>query len=47
MTKQQHKAIIEEEMVYNPEGFTDNSTMKPIQSVTMKKTCSRKSIRQF
>ena len=45
--QQQYKAIIEEEMVYTPVVFTDNSPMSPSQYMTMKNTSTRKSLRQF
>ena len=45
---QQHlKDIIEATMVSTPEGFTDNSTMSPIQYMTVKNPSERKSLRQF
>ena len=45
--QQQYKAIIEEEMVYTPVVFTDNSPMSPSQYMTMKNTSTRKPLRQF
>ena len=34
-------------MFSTPERFTDNGTIPPIQSMAMKKTSARKSLRQF
>ena len=45
--QQQYKAIIEAAMVSNPEGFTDNSPISPSQSVTVKHTSARKTLKQF
>ena len=45
--KQQHRAILEAAMVSNPEGFTDNSTISPIQYMIVKKYSARKSLKQF
>ena len=45
--QQQYKAIIEKSMVSTPEGFTDNSPMYYVTSVTLKQPNSRKSLPQF
>ena len=39
---QQFKYIIEEDIVSNPEGFTDNSPISPMTSTTVKKPRARK-----
>ena len=44
---QPYKAIIEAEMVSTPEGGTDNITIFPSQSVTVKIPSARKSLHQF
>ena len=43
----QYKEIVESAMVSTPEEFTENSPMSSSQSVTMKKTSTIKSLRQF
>ena len=45
--QQQYKVIIESVMVYNPEGFIDNSPMSPSKFLTVKKPSARKLFRQF
>ena len=45
--QQHYKAIIESEMVSNPEGFTDNSSMSSGPYTTVKKPSARKALRQF
>ena len=45
--QQQYKAIIEAEMVSDPEVFTDNSPMSSSQSATVKNPSARKSLRHF
>ena len=45
--QQQYKAIIEEAMVFTPEGFTCNSPIPPNQYIIVKNTTARKSLHQF
>ena len=45
--QQHYKAIIEAAMVYNLEGFIDNSPISPSQFVTVKNPSAGKSLRQF
>ena len=45
--QRQYKSIIESIMVYTPEVFSENSQMSSGQSVSIKKTKSRKSLPRF
>ena len=45
--QQQYKAIIEAEIIFTTEVFTDNSPMSPSQSVNVKHPRARKSLRKF
>ena len=45
--EQQYKSVIEASMVSTPEKFTNNSTMSPRPSVTVRNPSARKSLRIF
>ena len=45
--QQQFKDILEADMVYNPEGFTEDIPIYTMTSTPVKKPCARKSLCLF
>ena len=45
--QQQYRSILKSATASTPQGFTDNSLMSTIQSVTVKNAIARKSLRHF